>query len=188
MNADGPVAMLMTEHRLIERVIGVMRRTADGIARGTGVDPRRVATIAEFLRAYADECHHGKEEDILFAALTRRELSSDDAHMMDGLIQEHAWARKTTRRLTDSEIRYSTGETDALDDVRRSLIGLAEMYPRHIEKEDTGFFPASRSYFSDAEWERMAEAFREFDRRLVHERYARIADSLEADTREPSRV
>jgi hemerythrin-like domain-containing protein len=33
------------------------------------VNPDYLQCIVEFIRAFVDECHHGKEEDLLFPAI-----------------------------------------------------------------------------------------------------------------------
>ena len=59
----------MIEHRLIERVIADVQTRLDGQAARRVVDTAYVDHVVDFLRTYADRCHHGKEEDILFRDL-----------------------------------------------------------------------------------------------------------------------
>lgn len=47
---------------------------------------------------------------------------------------------------------------------------LIEFYPKHIAKEDEVFFPAVRAYFTADEEQAMLAEFREFDRKMIHER------------------
>ena len=37
------------------------------------VDPVFIDTAVDFIHTYADRCHHGKEEDILFKALAAKD-------------------------------------------------------------------------------------------------------------------
>ncbi|MBW2560930.1 MAG: cation-binding protein, partial [Deltaproteobacteria bacterium] len=62
--------------------------------------------------------------------------------------------------------------------IAASLQTLADFYPRHIEKEDTVFFPASRKYFSDEEDQAMLAEFREFDREMIHKKYRSLVEAL----------
>jgi hypothetical protein len=59
-------APLMIEHRLIERMIGIIKRILSQIEKEEKIDPVFVDTTVDFIRTYADRTHHGKEEDILF--------------------------------------------------------------------------------------------------------------------------
>jgi len=50
---------------------------------------------------------------------------------------------------------------------RQTTKALVEFYPKHIEKEDKIFFPASKSYFTDEEDQSMLSEFWEFDREMI---------------------
>lgn len=63
MQARGP---LMIEHRLIERMISIIKDVLRQIESTQKVDPVFVDTAVDFIRNYADRTHHGKEEGILF--------------------------------------------------------------------------------------------------------------------------
>ena len=65
-------APLMIEHRLIERMISLIKSTLVQIETTKEVDPLLVDTAVDFIRMYADRTHHGKEEDILFRELSKR--------------------------------------------------------------------------------------------------------------------
>lgn len=61
-----PIGPLMKKHRLIERMIALMERELFRLKDGKEMDPVFIDVAADFIRTYADRCHHGKEEDILF--------------------------------------------------------------------------------------------------------------------------
>ncbi|MFW5856967.1 MAG: hemerythrin domain-containing protein [Planctomycetota bacterium] len=171
--------MLMIEHRLIERMIAQIRDALERIGAGERIDPAFVDTAVDFIRVYADRTHHGKEEDILFRDLEGRSLSDEDDRLMRELIDEHAFGRMTTKALVEANDRYRNGEDGALVHVADHLKALVDFYPKHIEKEDKTFFPASREYISDAEDAEMIQAFQDFDRKMIHERYEAIIERLE---------
>jgi len=172
-------APLMIEHRLIERMISLIREVLTDIRTTGKVDPLFVDTAVDFIRTYADRTHHGKEEDILFRDLDRRELKAADRRIMDELIEEHAFGRKTTGALADANERYRNGDDKALSDISASLQTLVDFYPVHIQKEDKVFFPAARAYFTEEEDQAMLEEFHEFDRRMIHEKYGAVVEELE---------
>jgi hemerythrin-like domain-containing protein len=172
-------APLMIEHRLIERMIGIIKRILSQIEKEEKVDPVFVDTTVDFIRTYADRTHHGKEEDILFRDLKERELSEEDERLMNDLIEEHVQGRKTTKKLIDANNRYRNGDKSALVEIASHLSSLADFYPKHIEKEDKVFFPAARRYFSDQEDQAMLDEFREFDRKMIHEKYTSVVEAFE---------
>lgn len=173
--------LLMIEHRLIERMINLIDRTLAEVESTGAIDPVFVDTAVDFIRFYADRTHHGKEEDILFQDLEKRQLSDDDQHLMQALIDEHKFGRQITYTLSEANKRYRNGDKPALTDIIESLKTLVDFYPRHIEKEDKVFFPAAKSYVTESEDQAMLEAFREFDRKMIHEKYQATIEALEAN-------
>lgn len=177
MQARGP---LMIEHRLIERMLLVIGDALVQIESTRKVDPLFVDTAVDFIRTYADRTHHGKEEDILFRNLSKRSLSAEDKRLMKELLEEHVFGRQTTKALVEANTRYRNGDESALADIVGNLQTLVGFYPKHIEKEDKIFFPASRSYFTEEEDHSMLEAFWKFDRKMIHEKYKSVVDGAES--------
>jgi hemerythrin-like domain-containing protein len=176
MQARGP---LMIEHRLIERMIAVIQHNLNQAEQTQSIDPYFVDKAVDFIRIYADRTHHGKEEDILFRDLRKKALSDEDRRVMKELIEEHVFGRETTRALVEANARYRKGDEATLADVTSRLRTIVGFYPKHIEKEDKIFFPASRKYFSDKEDQSMIAEFWEFDRKMIHAKYTIVVESLE---------
>lgn len=118
MQARGP---LMIEHRLIERMLSIIRDALVQIEAKKQVDPVFVDTAVDFIRVYADRTHHGKEEDILFRELANKPLSSEDQRIMQELIEEHVFGRQTTKALVAANTRYRKGDESALTDIVAKL-------------------------------------------------------------------
>ena len=176
MQARGP---LMIEHRLIERMLSVVKGVLTKIESGDKVDPVFVDITVDFIRVYADRTHHGKEEDILFRELNNKPLNTEDRQIMNELIEEHVFGRQTTNALVEANTRYRNGDDTALSEIASKLQTLTEFYPKHIEKEDKVFFPSSRNYFTDEEDQAMLAEFWEFDRKMIHEKYKSVVEGLE---------
>ena len=181
-----PIGPLMIEHRLIERMIVLMRseltRIKDNVAvdpEFAFVDPLFLDTAVDFIRTYADRCHHGKEEDILFAALAGKELSPEHRRTMEELIQEHVWARQTTASLVQAKESYLLEKPGALSELLQHLEQLVEFYPRHIDKEDQHFFIPCMAYCRDAEKAEMLRRMMEFDQKQIHEKYRGVVEGIE---------
>ena len=176
MQARGP---LMIEHRLIERMLSVVKNVLGKIESERKVDPVFVDIAVDFIRVYADRTHHGKEEDILFRELNKKALTSEDSQIMKELLEEHVFGRQTTKALVEANNRYRKGDESALADIANKFQTLIEFYPKHIEKEDKVFFPSSRNYFTDEEDQAMLAEFLEFDRKMIHEKYKSVVEGLE---------
>jgi hemerythrin-like domain-containing protein len=181
-----PVDLLVSEHRTIERMIKPIKKEIARIDATGKVNAEFIDIAVDFIRTYADHCHHGKEEGILFRELAKKKLSEEHATTMKELIQEHVYARTTTRNLEKAKDSYVGGNPEAIKNVCEFLNDLAAFYPKHIEKEDKRFFYPTMEYFTLQEQEAMLKEFLEFDQKLIHEKYAKTADEMERMTSEDS--
>ena len=182
-----PIGPLMIEHRLIERMIHLMSceltRIKDNVAvdpEFAFVDPVFIDTAVDFIRFYTDRVHHGKEEEILFAALDKKDIAPEHRQMMEELIQDHVWGRETALALVWAKEDYLLVKEGALEKILENLGKMVEFYPRHIEKEDKHFFIPAMTYFSDAEKAEMLQAMYEFDRQMVHDKYRGVVEGIES--------
>ena len=64
--------ILRKEHDAILRMLEVTEQVAEQLDRGEKVAPQTLDGLLEFFRLFADQCHHGKEEELLFPALERK--------------------------------------------------------------------------------------------------------------------
>lgn len=181
-----PIGPLMVEHRLIERMISLLKVELKQISRGQEPDIEFLTTAVDFLRVYADKTHHGKEEGILFRELKKRELFEEHMKNLKALTGEHVHAREIVFRLDKAKDSYSQGNKESADDILSCLSELATLYPEHIYKEDKRFFYPILDYFTRQEQDAMLDEFREFDSRMaqekdrsIHEKYRSIVESLE---------
>lgn len=174
-----PIAPLMIEHRLIERMIRVIRHEIDLMGDTGKARPEFIDGAVDFMRTYADRCHHGKEEGILFARLLERKISDHYRQTVDDLVEEHVRARALTGALVAAKERYVSGDAGALEEIRARMRALVDFYPLHIEKEDRHFFIPCMEYFSQREQDLMLEAFGDFDRTLIHEKYRGVLERFE---------
>jgi len=174
-----PIGPLMKEHRLIERMIRVMELRLERAREEGKVDPLFIDTAADFIRTYADMCHHGKEEDILFRDLAGKNMSPEHRRIMQELIEEHKMGRKTVGHLMEAKEKYIGGEKGALQDIMSNIETLIRFYPEHIEKEDKHFFIPCMEYFTEEERDKMLEEMLGFDRNIIHEKYTGIVERYE---------
>ncbi|MEN6320510.1 MAG: hemerythrin domain-containing protein [Syntrophaceae bacterium] len=176
MKAIGP---MMWEHRLIEKMLHLFNSQINNINETKKLDTVFIDTAVDFIRTYADRTHHGKEEDILFRDLAKKMLSSEHARIMNELVVEHTYARKTVGKLVEAKERYLKGENTS-QEVIGYLKELAQFYPKHIEKEDKHFFFPCMDYFTKEEQDAMLLEFYEFDRKMIHEKYKKVVEDLTA--------
>jgi len=174
-----PVAPLMIEHRIIERMIGLIADEIDKLKKSNPLTPIFIDTAVDFIRVYADQTHHGKEEDILFRELKKKQLSPDHQRIMNELIEEHKISRKTTGELVTAKDKFFQGHPEALTTIIEKMEFLSKFYPVHIEKEDKRFFTPIMKYFTKEEQEAMLMEGQVYDRKMIHRKYDKVVGDLE---------
>ena len=193
-----PIGPLMIEHRLIMRMINVMRVEFEKLQQDLScalsvltsscenIDdiPKHSFFInqsVDFIKTYADRTHHGKEEDILFEKLKNKDLQAAHLKTMNELIGEHIYGRETTKALVNANKMFIEGDMSAGKEVLENLEKLIKFYPNHIEKEDKHFFIQVMDYFSEKERSLIIKEFQDFDRKMIHEKYLNIVKLAEID-------
>jgi hemerythrin-like domain-containing protein len=178
-----PIGPLMIEHRLIERMIELLRKEASRIEETKETDPVFLDTAVDFIRTYADRTHHGKEEGILFRELLTKNMSQEHQDIMAELIEGHKYGREVLAELVEARQRYLQGHADSLGTILDKLRALVEFYPEHIRKEDKEFFLDSMGYFDEEEKEAMLQECWEFDRKMIHEKYSSVVKHWENEAK-----
>lgn len=139
----GPIDTMMREHRLIEQVLASLAALAAQLETNPAAPRERIAQFADFFRNFADRCHHGKEEDQLFAKLN--ECGFPREHGPVGvMLAEHAEGRRHVEAL--SKIGAGTGPLRS-DEAAQVVSHARQFIPLlldHIRKEDHVLYPMAR--------------------------------------------
>jgi len=178
-----PTDILRQEHRVIEKVLSATDAAVVRMSVGGLVSPRFFADVVDFARAFADGCHHKKEEEVLFRRLGDRGLSSEVAT----LAEEHAEIRHLTRRLAEAVTQWEAGDPLAPDRARRAARHYVDLLREHLREEDQLVFPTVDRTFSESDRAEMADALAaleaDYGGPALHEKYAWLAESLEVEAR-----
>src|SRR5512133_1193679 len=89
-------------------MLQIMTAISEDVKTGNPVDSGHLTQIAEFLSGFADKCHHGKEESILFATLKDHRIPVLDT-MLDALLSEHQSGRSLINELKQALGAYQAG-------------------------------------------------------------------------------
>jgi hemerythrin-like domain-containing protein len=173
----------MIEHRLIERAIEILSVEKDRLEAGGELDSVFIDKMVDFIRTYADRCHHGKEEDILFESLHEKTLGKEEARLMRELVEEHKYGREVTQDLVAAKDAVVGGDTFQLKNVLEAIGKLVDFYPQHIAKEDDHFFPDTERHYDKEELDRMLKEFYDFDMQMIHEKYQKTVEALEREAK-----
>ena len=173
MVTDSPTEMLEAEHRVIAKVIGAVPVLADQLDAGQAVDVGLLRDIVEFMRAFTDQCHHGKEELLLFPLLGKKGVPLQGCPV-GALTAEHARGRALVKELVDAVDAHQEGEPSAKETVIGALRGIAALYPNHIWKEDYLLFPMTNKVLNVEELQLLSGEFQKVDERIGLSQYQRL--------------
>jgi hemerythrin-like domain-containing protein len=153
-NCD-PTRVLRDEHALILKVVDSLERLVD---RGrVGVTAGEARDFVDFFRLYTDALHHGKEEDLLFEAMTGEGFSKETgpiAHM----IEEHRLGRALVRQMGDGAdaIEDHPSAWRTYENAARSYI---ELIRHHIGKEDHALFDMADDALDEPACRQLCDAY-----------------------------
>lgn len=177
---------LMEEHRIIERVLTALEKQARRLDAGEAVRPAFFLDAADFVRNFADGCHHEKEEDNLFPAMVAHGFSEDEGPVAV-MLADHEEGRRLVGAMGDAAERLEGGDTEAAPEVVRNAIGYVAVLRQHIMKEDNILFPMADRALPEEQKDQLAEAFADLDAddasEGVRQKYVALAEKLEAEAR-----
>jgi hemerythrin-like domain-containing protein len=180
-----PTEILKHEHQVILKVLNRVDQLAQP---GTALDPVELAEIVDFIRTFADRCHHGKEENQLFALMAERGFSFEFGPLAV-MMADHETGRSHVRAVAGELEKAQAGL--ALDEgvVRRNLGAYSELLRGHIYKEDNILYAMADAHLSPEDQQALAEAFEKVEAEMgegTHEKYHALAHRLAADAPAPS--
>ena len=174
---------LMNEHRVILSVLGSLENYVSQGQQGTTLDRYILGDYVEFFRNFADKCHHGKEEELLFRKMNDYGFSND-AGPLAVMLGEHVQGRDHVRAL--AAIAAGTGPVSAADQIRaiQHALGFIFLLRNHIGKEDQILFPMAMQYIPGEELDQLHEAFESYEINVMgaetHARFHHLAEKLVA--------
>jgi hemerythrin-like domain-containing protein len=134
---------LIHEHKSILIALNVIEKMYERIQNDKEVDYKDIEDILEFLKVFADKCHHGKEENFLFPAMEEVGIKNENGPI-GVMLTQHKQGREFIKQMLES-ISNKTINKDAFVSAASSYVNLLR---NHIEKEDTMLFPLSDARLS----------------------------------------
>ncbi|MBN2149223.1 MAG: hemerythrin domain-containing protein [Anaerolineales bacterium] len=175
---------LSSEHRVIERVLAALEKAANAAEAGAAVRSGLFLDAADFIRGFADGCHHRKEENVLFATMSEHGVPVEGGPI-GVMLNEHELGRMFTREMRAGAENWAAGESGG----KAIAIAAARKYVmllrQHIAKEDQILFPMADRAIPPEKHAEVWQAFEKVEHEEtgegVHEKYLGIADALEKE-------
>jgi hemerythrin-like domain-containing protein len=152
---------LRHEHEAILSALGVLDAIVSQLATGTAVTAGHILEFMAFLSEFADKCHHGKEEGILFPELKRAAVPEEKGAVAL-MLAEHAQGRALIKAMGKA--------AEGAPDYPR-FVGAAREYSsllrNHIQQEERVLFPTAEKALTDPQLERIYRSFEEHEEQVI---------------------
>jgi hemerythrin-like domain-containing protein len=173
--------VLIAEHRVILEVLDCLEKLCESFVQSP--DQRAAEDILDFLGAFADRCHHGKEEGCLFPALVQKGLPRGSGPIAV-MLSEHDAGRDELAAMRAALVDAERHPADLAPRLRfvehaHAYVALLRV---HISKENTVLFPMADGMLGEREQAALLECFGALEHDGMgmgtHERYLALAQSL----------
>lgn len=134
------IEILMNEHRLIEQTLDALGGFADELRRKASDDKAELSRFVTFIREFADRHHHGKEEDILFAAMVEAGFPRSGGPIAV-MLWEHDQGRAYVKVLAELAAQAAPWSAEDRQRLADAAAGYASLLHAHIHKEDAILYP-----------------------------------------------
>ena len=175
------IETLMGEHRVIESAIDALVAFADGACRSGATEKEELSRFVTFIREFADACHHGKEEGILFAAMVQHGFPGQ-AGPIAVMLHEHDIGRSYAATLAAKAAQAGPWSADDGQEIANAAHGYAELLRAHIQKEDAILYPMAEQHLPPDALERVGQDCERFEQEKTgsgeHERLHALAEEL----------
>ncbi len=152
---------LRHEHEAIVSALGIMDSIVAQIGRGAHPETKDLKELIDFLKEFADRCHHGKEEGILFPALAKAGIPEEGGPI--GVMRaEHLEGRRLI-----SEMESAIGGTVDHAGFAAAARAYSTLLRSHIRKENNVLFPAAERALGSSQLEEIHIRFEEHEEKVI---------------------
>jgi len=173
--------VLMREHDAITLMLEIMDHACTRLEGGKSVPVAHLEQMLDFLKTFADGCHHMKEEQTLFPALERAGIPREHGPI-GVMLAEHELGRKYISGMTDALRRLAGGDSSAAGPFIRDSRAYGNLLRGHILKENTVLFRLADDRLRDGEQEQILKEFDRIETEKVgagkHEEYHALLKTL----------
>jgi hemerythrin-like domain-containing protein len=176
-----PTEILSGEHRIIEQVLDSLQQIGQDCAAQGQLDGASAEQALDFLRNFADRCHHGKEETHLFPAMEAKGFPRQGGPT-GVMLHEHEQGRTHIRGMAAAIPQAAAGSADGVAQFVKHAEAYVALLREHIEKEDHCLFSMADQSLTEDDQQRLLAAFQQVEHADMgpgtHERFLDIADEL----------
>lgn len=177
------IELMIDEHKYIKRMLQVLRKASFKLLKGEKPAYDDFYRMIDFVKTYADDHHHGKEEKLLFNRMEEELGDIGKVIIKNGMLVEHDMGRFHMAELRKALEESKKGNEEAKLDIIANAVGYANLLDRHIDKEDNVVYRFAERELSTEILEEINLQCQEFDSNQanlgIQDKYIALVDELE---------
>jgi len=175
---------LKDEHKVILRMLRIVEVASEKLENGEKVSPSVFRDAIDFIRTFADKCHHGKEQDTLFPMLGRRGFPMQGGPIAV-MLMEHDQGRDYVGKLAAAVDRYEGSDKAAENAIVENARGYVGLLRDHIHKEDNILYPMGDKVLTGDDNISLLVEFERIEKQVIgagkHDYYLQMISKLEKE-------
>lgn len=153
---------LIHEHKAIEHALNILEKMSERIENNGDIDYSDINVFLEFLKEFADKCHHGKEEGFLFPTLEKAGIMKEGGPI-GVMLSEHTQGRNYIKQMQSSILENQVDKQLFITASR----GYIRLLRSHIQKENNVLFPFIDSRLSASEQKDLYDKFENHEEQVI---------------------
>jgi len=179
-----PIKDLKIEHDAVQVTLRILDKICQRFEMvGNELDIRHMDQLLDFFRVFVDQCHHGKEEELLFPALETIGVSYNGGPL-EVMLHEHQKGREYVRTMADAIDQFKKGDWTAANEFVKTAREYINLLNQHIYKENNVLFPLAEKHLSKEELARLSEGFELIETKKIgigrHDEFHKMLNDLES--------
>lgn len=177
-----PTDELKEEHKVILRMLKILKKASQNLDEGKEVKPEVFKKAIDFIRNFADRCHHGKEEDTLFPMMEKYGIPREGGPL-GVMLYEHTLGRNYVKGMAEALEKYEKGDRSSIKKLVENARGYAGLLAPHIFKEDNILYAMADRNIPENEQKILEERFEKIEKEVIgegkHHEYLHLVEELE---------
>ena len=174
---------LKAEHEAVKLMMKILEAACDRVKVGNTLQIADFDEMIDFLKIFVDQCHHGKEEQILFPQMEKAGIPKENGPI-GVMLAEHEQGRGYIRGMSQAIVDYNSGATEATQPLIENVTLYIELLGQHINKENEVLFTMADKLFSAEIQNQLFDRFEELEEKVIgsgkHEELHRRLERLSA--------
>lgn len=176
-----PTEQLKEEHEAIKLMLKILEKVCEKLESKEEVNPEHLERIVEFIKVFADKCHHGKEEDLLFPAMEEAGIPKEGGPI-GVMLTEHNMGRDYVKGMNEAVAKYKTGDRTVSPKIVENARNYIRLLTPHINKEDNILYQMADMRLSKEKQEELLEEFERVESEIIgadkHEEFHQLLRNL----------